>query len=472
MADKLELEINVTGMEAAIEKIMELGRLAQKQMDDLTARARTASTAGLPGATAAATTNRASRTRAPMTADEAREAAWRQLNPAQNEKAYWIKKWRNDDRLFDLETRRIKKAEALELKQYQERKAAFANAGRSVAGAAGRGVAWAGAGIAGLTAVGLHSSISGKQLENELALISRELANIFAPFTRRLTRTARAGREWLNNLSGEDQDSLSRLGIGAAAAFILRKPLMAVGGLGLRGAASAAGWAGRSALPWAAGASGFSGLGMLGRLGAAAPIGLGIDFATTTIGAKRREAESADIAKRSDISMSEVTPEIARIINEGKAFGRDDVGRSKFFQKESAYAAAQERKKSDELNEKGWFPFFRPLRIAFMENEKSHDAQGWGKRADTLSKLARGATSGGAPNRERFADNVGYGGVGSTADALQEEMVRSGVGIKNQGPSEGEYLKKAADALLEVARLLTPGSAAANGNVPPTQPGG
>jgi hypothetical protein len=342
------------------------------------------------------------------------------------------------------------------LKQ-QEQRSRGSHLARELMGSAASTAKWAGLGISGLTAVGIHKSVSGAQLENEIGGISRELANIFAPLVQRLTRTFRGLRDSMSKLTEQEQNNLMRTGLIAAGAVLLRKPLMAAAGLALPYAAAGAGRLLGGATTMLGG--GLAGAGRLGAIGATAYLGYKTYSTLSDLSASRREPVSD-----------------REFIRAGFTHRIGGDARNELIERHRREYNAEYGRLNQERRDRTWIGM--GLSTLGVNPVNGTGAFGYSERIQALNRRARiimdaaGGRDPGSRRQERFADNVGYGGVGSSSDALQEEMVRTGTGISPQGPSEAELLQHILSFLTDDLPRFLPGGPSSSGSGVVSPPSG
>lgn len=477
MADKLELEISLVGLERAIAEVSKLGDAAQKQIDNLSTRGNVGSGArggsggggyvriggqrvpisslppqvqSLLGSSGSGTTSSAAwernwttmvrndiraRNRVELRGMEEKEREAKNLQRIADR--YVMRDIRASNRVKLKEIREQEKNER-DIRDKQERirrdrVAYLKDQGNTILSSVGRAATWAGAGVAGAAAYGAHNTVEGNRLHSEVAALSRELASAFRPLIGALTNLTRSARTTLEQLSPREQSQLaSTLEIGIAG-YLLRKPIGAAG----RVAALGLGAAGRGVMGAyaAGGASAVAGLGATGLAAAGAAFGLYKGYLGYDAMRNGQELSSGRSLKT---GMAE--NEMGRL-----GYRWSDGSHANTLKSINAEAAKlranQTNIDSHFANRSNW-----DLRVSnlFGSDPGSGDlakAQNdLNRRMEALVQKRKFLRNGGetpdGPNADRMrlkdASTVGFGNVGSTAELMQETISKTGGGEEPQ----------------------------------------
>lgn len=331
---------------------------------------------------------------------------------------------------------------------------------------AGMGLATkVGAAVAATTMLGFRGTVEGQRFSNEMKMISRELAGVFKPTMDLITKSG-AGRirHWLQNLSETQQDILQYAGTAAAAIYIANK----TGILHLTGAAI--GGTARFAMNNPAMAK------RIGLYGAAAYGAYNAYDTVSSIGTNQQRRDAV-INRGGDFTADELKAN--RDVFDAYNSAKDGAARSQLLKRMYMDAASQQKNAADMLEERtAPGMMFSTLGLNPLYETTGHkEAHNYLMRMKMISRMmedeefARTGVDQTNPNRRRVMDasTVGYGGVGSTAEMIQEEMLKvtsDDMEIKT-AKEESKILTGAVMKILAIAQAI-----AANQQEPPANPPG
>lgn len=360
---------------------------------------------------------------------------------SKQEDGYWKEKAKKDDAIFRGQQRQLTRDIGL---WEQRRKSDVSRVAKFGAGTA---VA-AGLALSGSAIAGFHNTVEGNRFTNELGQISRELAGVFKPTMEFLTEKLGKVRQWLSGLTVSQQDNLQYAGLAAAGGYGAYKT-GAAGAVGSLWNMAKGGGPVSSGFGMTTMAAGSNAVAATRFASAAALIyggTRGVDTLVRTGDARKRGHEIVSGGKFTTSEMAGMQDLIQ---------GYDATApseRQAYLRRQNAAALEQQnqiQKNHDSRTFVGMMASsigINPWRSDGVDENLANTARLTQiRRMQGDDEFQRTGVDPTNPYRRQVmsTDTVGFGGVGSAADLMQEEILKTGAGEKNAAQTAKEDAERA-----------------------------